>query len=119
MKYTSAKAVSQLLGLGGCRTDSKNYSTLVKAKDFNLYYVSVSLKAAQKNLKPSFEVGLFAKAGAWREHLVSVFVFQHFIDQICFQRVSHLEITLQLNFIFLPPSAGPTGQFKISPHTNR
>lgn len=86
---------------------------LVKAKDVNLHYTSVSLKAVQENLKPSLKVVLFPKAKAQRGSNLSAFVFQRFMHQI-----SYLEITSELNFILLPSSTGPTLEFKITPHTN-
>lgn len=116
MKYTSAEAVSQLLGLGSYSTGSKSCNMLVKAKDVNLHYASVSLKVVQENLKPSLKVGLFPKARAQTGSNLSASVFQHFMDQIRLQCLSHREITPQQNFILLPPGTCPTGQFKITPN---
>lgn len=92
---------------------------LVKAKGVNLHHASVSLKAVQENLKPFFKVSLFPRARAQRGNNLLGFVFQHFMAQISFQSLSRLEIPLQLNFILLPPSTGPTGQFKTTPPPNR
>lgn len=52
-----------------------------------------------------------------REQLIS-FSISTFHGPTLFPVSPHLKIISQLNFILLPPSTGPTGQFKITPHTN-
>lgn len=116
MKHRSAEAGRQAAS-GAWKLQHRLPNVSVKAKDVNLHYASVSLKAVQENVKPSLRVGLFPKAGAQTGSNLSASVFRCFMDQICFQRLPHREITPRLHSVLLPPSAGPTGQLKITPHT--